>query len=104
MPNGVQTRTLGPKGVDWRGERVPAKTLGLEGGWDCKIPHPLGKRTKQLLLRVWKPLSSRESPKGKVQRGQYLLAIDLGCYNLIVSEVRSATFRLGSKQRKEEPV
>ena len=36
---------------------------------------------------MWKPLPSRrvlktlrENPKEKTQRGQYLLAVDLGCY------------------------
>ena len=43
-PSGVPTRTLSPEWgglggfhIDWRGERVPAKTLGLKegggGGW-----------------------------------------------------------------------
>ena len=61
---------------------------------DCEVPRWLGRRTKHSLedvetflkgvdcevrnKRVLKTL--RESPEGKVQRGQYLLAVDLGGY------------------------
>ena len=75
----VSARTLGPEGecivrshIDWREERVPARTLGLKGV-DCEIPrrfHP-SRRVLKIL---------RENPKEKTQRGQYLLAVDLDCY------------------------
>ena len=36
--------------IDWREERVPARTLGLEGkGVDCEIPPHLGRRTEHPL-------------------------------------------------------
>ena len=54
------------------------------GLWD---PTSVGEKNKAFLLRVWKPLFSRHvlktlrgSPKGKTQRGQYLLTVGLGCY------------------------
>ena len=31
--------------IDWRRERVPARTLGLEGGVDCGVAHRLEKGT-----------------------------------------------------------
>ena len=52
----------------------------------CEIPRRLGRRMKHF-YKGWKPLSSRRvlkilrgSLKGKSQKGQYLLAVDLGCY------------------------
>ena len=48
-------------------------------------PISVGEGIKPFLLRVWKPLSMcfktlRGNPKEKAQRGQYLLAMGLGCY------------------------
>ena len=88
--------TLGPKGgwiwglshIDWRKERVLARTLGPEGGW-IVMSH-IGWGGEQITIykgvetfpsrRVVKAL--RGSSKGKAQRGQYLLAVDLGRYSL----------------------
>ena len=62
----MPTRTLAPKGVD------------------CDVPHLFEEVNKTLFIRVWKPSPSihplRESPIRKAQRGQYLLAVDLGRY------------------------
>ena len=33
---------IGGSYIDWRRERVAARTLGPEGGVDCEISHPLG--------------------------------------------------------------
>ena len=38
--------------VDWREERVRAKTLGSEWGGDREIPPQLGRRTKHFFIRV----------------------------------------------------
>ena len=55
------------------------------GLWD---PTLVGEANEALLIRVWKPLPSirvlktlRGGPKGKTQRGQYLLAVGLDSYN-----------------------
>ena len=47
----------------------------------------VGKENETFFIKVWKPLPSkrvlktlRGSPKGKAQRGQYLLAVSLGYY------------------------
>ena len=98
----VLVRMLGPKGgwwiggshIDWRREWVLARTLGLnpKGGglWD---PTSVGKENETFFIRVGKPLPSRYllktlrgSSKGKTQRGQYLLAVDLGCYKSYQSQ------------------
>ena len=36
--------------IDWKRERVPAKTLGLEKRVDCEIPRWLEKRMKHFFL------------------------------------------------------
>ena len=82
--------------IDWRKERVPARTLApKEGGLCC--PSLVGEDNKPPFIKVWKPSPSRcvlkphwlgrrtnqaskGSPKGKAQRGQYVLEVDLGCY------------------------
>ena len=56
-----------------------------EGGlWD---PTLVGEENETFFIRVWKLLPNkrvskilRGSSKGKAQRGQYLLVVDLGCY------------------------
>ena len=67
-----------------------ARTLGLEGGVNCEISHRLKRGTESLFIMIWKSLPSRhvlkilrESLKGKAQRRQCLLALDLGCYRII---------------------
>ena len=53
----MPVRTLGPERgwilvgspIDWRKERVPARTVGPEGGVDCEISHWLERRTKHPL-------------------------------------------------------
>ena len=62
-----------------------------EGGlWD---PTSVGEENEAFFTRVWKPLPSkhilktlRGSPKGKTQRGQYRLAVGLGCYKWYQSQ------------------
>ena len=92
-PDDALVRTLGPEGerivrshIDWREEWVPTRTLVPKRGglWD---PTSVGNENKTFFIRVWKPLPSirilktlRGSPKGKAQRGQYLLAVGLGYY------------------------
>ena len=58
--------------------------------WD---PISVGEENETPFIRVWKPFSNRcvlktlrESPKGKAQRGQYLLAVDLGRYKWYQSQ------------------
>ena len=65
---------------------MPVKT-DPEGGVDCENPTLVGEENETPFIRVWKPFPSkrvlktlRKSPKGKAQRRQYLLAVDLGCY------------------------
>ena len=94
---GVPARTLGIKGgwivrshIDWREERVSARTLVLKGGglWD---PTLVGERTETFFIRVWNPLlnrrilkTSRESSKEKAQRedniSRWWVWASLGCY------------------------
>ena len=93
---GTWVRTLGLKvggfsgGLTLTGERNEWQRgrLVLKGGglWD---PTLVGEENETLFIRVWKPLPSRcvlktlrESLKGKAQRGQYLLAVGLGCYKI----------------------
>ena len=81
----MPARRLGPEG-GWTRGGVPTRTLGLEGV-DLD-PTSIGEENDTLFIRVWKPLPSkrilktlRESPKGKVQRGQYLLVVSLDHYS-----------------------
>ena len=86
----TKARTLGPEGEVphqlKKGTSASEDAQPLKGV-DYEIPYRLGRRTKHHLQRVWKPLPSRrvlktlrESLKGKVQRGQYLLAAGLSGY------------------------
>ena len=77
---------IGKSYIDWRRERVPKRTLNPEGKWIVR-PHMVGEEDETFFIRVWKPLpniyvlkTSRGSPREKVQTGQYLLAVNLGCY------------------------
>ena len=52
-----------------------------------------GEENETFLIKEWKLLPSRRAlkalrrnPKGKVQRGQYRLAMDLGCYKCFQSQ------------------
>ena len=83
---GPQRRWIGGSHTDWRGERVPERMLDLEGGglWD---PTSVEEGNEAFFIRVWKPLPNRpvlktlrEVRKEKTKKGQYLLAVDLGCY------------------------
>ena len=54
----------------------------------------VGEENEAFFIRVWKPLASRRvlktlrgSPKGKTERGQYLLAVGLGRYKWYQSQV-----------------
>jgi len=91
---GVDTRRyankdVGPRihpHIDWRREWVSARTLGPEEGWIVRSHIGWGEN-KTPFTRVWKPLPSRRvlkalrgNPKGKAQRGQYLLAVGLSRY------------------------
>jgi len=81
-------KDAGPKMVDlvgvphrWKKGTSASEEARPQRGMDCEIPHWLRRRTKHF-VKVWKPLTSRRvlktlrgSPKGKAQRGQYLLAI-----------------------------
>ena len=69
--------------IDWRKERGPARTLGPEGGWIVKSHIGWGGEQTTIYKDVetfprFKAL--RGSPKGKAQRRQYLLAVDLSRY------------------------
>ena len=96
---GVDTRRCaskdaGPKGgwiwrrshIDWRKERVPARTLGPEGGWIVMSHINWGREQITIYKGVDTfPLQTRfkalrGTPKGKAQREQYLLAVDLDRY------------------------
>ena len=91
--DGVLARTLGLEGwiggshIDWRREWGSARMWApKEGGlWD---PTSVGEENKTFFIRVWKPLPSRSvlKPWGKVQRGQYLVVVDLGCYKWYQSQ------------------
>ena len=101
----VTGRCAGLLAVPWRRvdmRRCASKDAGPQRGVDCDVPHWLGRRTNQgrwapkggglwcptlvgeknkpPFIRVWKPSPSRRrgSPKREAQRGQYLLAVDLG--------------------------
>ena len=83
-----------PKGNAQRGQYLLAVGLGYyKWYWlgRCVSEEAERERTKHFFIRVWKPLPSqhvlktlRGSLKGKAQRGQYLLAVGLGRYNLIM--------------------
>ena len=68
--------------------RQRERWISKEGGlWD---PTLVGERNKTLLIRVWKPFPTkrvlktlRGNSEGKVQIGQYLLAVGLGCYSFL---------------------
>ena len=58
-------------------------------------PTSIGEENETFFIRVRKPLPSRRvlktlrrSPKGKAQRGQYLLAVGLGCYKWYQSQTQ----------------
>ena len=60
---------------------MSARTLGPEGGWIMRSHNGWGGERNTFTLpnrRVLKTL--RGNPKGKVQRGQYLLVVGLGHY------------------------
>ena len=94
----------------WTRGSVPARTLGSEGGWiggshvnggrervsaSHWVPNTsIGEENEAFFIRVWKPLPSRHvlktlrrNPKGKAQRGQYRLAVGLGCYSNILCNI-----------------
>ena len=87
------SKDTGPQGgglwhIDWRRERVLARTLGLEGVWIVRS-HIGWEENETPFIRMWKPLPSRRvlktlrrSPKGKTQRRQHLLAVGLSRYAL----------------------
>ena len=52
---------------------MPARTLGPKGGWIVRS-HIGWKGERNILYK------GVETSRGKAQRGQYLLAVDLGCY------------------------
>ena len=63
---------------------MPARTLAPEEGglWD---PTSVGEENEASFVRVWKPLLNRhilktlrQNPKGKLQKGPYLLAVACG--------------------------
>ena len=65
---------------------MPVRTLGRRGV-DCESPTLVEEENETPFIRVWKPFprqthfkALRGSPKGKAQREQYLLAVDLGFY------------------------
>ena len=68
--------------IDWREERVPARILGLEGGWIVRSH--IGWRGEQNIFYKGVETSPEKTryknSKEKAQRGQYLLAVGLGCY------------------------
>ena len=56
----------------------------------------IGEGNEAFFIRMWKPLPSRHvlktlrgSPKGKAERGQYLLTVSLGCYKWYQSQTPS---------------
>ena len=55
---------------------MPAGTLGPKGGWIVRS-HNGWRGERNIFYTRFKNLEG--SPKGKAQRGQYLLALDLGC-------------------------
>ena len=78
----VPARTLAPKGewieeshIDWRKEQVPARLLASKEG-RLSDPTSIGGREQSVLEAL------RGNPKGKVQRGQYLLASALNASTL----------------------
>ena len=73
--------------IDWRMEQVPARTLDPEDWWIVRSHIDWGGERNIFFIKVWKLYladnvlkTSGRSSKGKVQRGQYLLAVDLRCY------------------------
>ena len=77
----------------------------LADGVDCDVPHWLGGEQTTIYNSVetfpyrthFKAL--RGSPKGKAQRGQYLLAVDLGrCIRDLKNELRNSKKAKGSKE------
>ena len=70
-----------------------SKDAGPPREVDCEIPHRLERRTKHCLkgcgnlslLEVFQNLE--ESPEGKTQREQYLLAVGLNCYKWYQSKI-----------------
>ena len=79
-PNDVPTRRLNPKG-GWTPGSVLAMTLGLERRWIVRS-HIGWKRERSILYKGVKTSSQhtrfktlRGSPKGKTERGQYLLPV-----------------------------
>ena len=70
----------------WTQGSVPTRTLGSEGGWIVRFHISWGEEWSILYKGVETSPSQtrlktlRGSPKGKAQRGQYLLAVSLGCY------------------------
>ena len=51
-----------------------SEDTGPRRGVDCDVPHWLGRRTNHHFKVL------RESLKGKIQREQYVVAVDLGHY------------------------
>ena len=57
--------------IDWRKERVPAKTLAPKWG-ELSCPTLFGEENKPVFIRVWKPSPSRRvlKPWGKARKGK----------------------------------
>ena len=65
------------------------RTYRKESRWRMWEPTSVGEENEAFFVRVWKLLPSRcilKNLKGKAQRGQYLLAVDFGCYKWYQSQ------------------
>ena len=63
-------------------EETRTKTMPKKRKVRSHISWGVGEVNETFFIRVWKPLPSRCVLKTlrEAQRGQYLLAVDLGCY------------------------
>ena len=68
-----------------------SEDVDLEGGGLCDLTS-VEEENETPFIRVWKPFPNRRvlkilrgSSKGKVQKGQYLLAVGLGGYGISFS-------------------
>ena len=79
--------------IDWREERVPTRTLGLEG--ELIVRSHISWRGERNILYKGVETSPYQThfknlegnPKGKTLRGQYLLAMALSCYKWYQSQI-----------------